>query len=44
MGQNFSKIDGRTRSAHAIKELEQLPEDDRKLVFGMIDSLANKHA
>ena len=41
-GQGFSKIDGRTRSAYAIRELDQLPEQDQKLVFGMIDSLASK--
>ena len=37
--QDFPKIDGRTRSAHAIRELDKLPEEDQKFVFGMIDKL-----
>ena len=39
-----NKLDGRSKTVHAIKQLEILPEDEQKLIFGMIDSLAAKHA
>ena len=41
---NENKLDGRTKTVHAIKRLEILSEEEQKLVFGMIDSLSMKHA
>ena len=40
-------LDERTREARILRELEKvnkLPEDDRKVIFTLIDSLAAKHA
>ena len=39
-GLSFNKIDGRTRFAHAVKELEQMPSEKQKAVFTLIDSMA----
>lgn len=38
-GAEQSKFDERTRSAHIIRELQKLPEEDQKFVSGMIDKL-----
>ena len=43
-GQKSSKFDGRTRYAHALRELENLPHEEQKLILGMIDTLSKKTA
>ena len=39
-----SKIDGRSKSARILKELEKLPPEDQKVISNMIDSLSSKQS